>query len=261
MPLQGAPEGVTMAPPLSGSKTVTGLPDMVLNVILKGLSGPVNEKKYDAQMVPMESNDDEWIAAVASYIRNNFDNNASFITTNEVARVRAAFKQRSLPWTHDELKDVVPQYLSPRTNWVLTASHNKDVLTNAIDGKMDTRYDTGVPQATNMWVQIELPAATNIAGVYLDAGTSPKDFPKKYKVEVSADGKDWGKKPVASGSGNARTTEIMFKPVKTKFIRITQTGESKDRWWSIHEMQLLQPADPEKIKAALAKKAEASKLE
>src|SRR5690606_31883791 len=56
MPLAGAGDGVTMAPPLAGSKTVTGLSGHVINVMLKGLSGPVNEKTYDAQMVAMESN-------------------------------------------------------------------------------------------------------------------------------------------------------------------------------------------------------------
>ena len=35
------------------------------------MSGPVGGKTYDAQMVPMGMNDDEWIAAVASYVRNS----------------------------------------------------------------------------------------------------------------------------------------------------------------------------------------------
>lgn len=260
MPLAGAKEGVTMAPPLAGSKTVTGLSEAMLHVMLKGLSGPVNDKTYDAQMVSMESNDDEWIAAVSSYVRNSFGNNASFISSNDVARVRGAFKERTQPWTIAEIKEVVPQFMTNRPAWKLTSSHNGGALGNANDDKMDTRFDTGVPQTNGMWVQIELPAATNVSGIYLDCATSPNDYPRKYKVELSDDGKTWGKS-VASGRGNARTTEITFKPTVTKFIRITQTGEIKTKWWSIHDLQLMQPADPGKISVAASKKAAASAFE
>jgi hypothetical protein len=239
---------------------VTGLSDSIIHVMLKGLSGPVNEKTYDAQMVPMESNDDEWIAAVSSYVRNSFGNNASFIGNKDVARTRAAFKERTQPWTLDELRDVIPQFLTNRPNWKVSASNNGGTAGNAVDDKLDTRFDTGVSQTNGMWFQLELPEATTISGVYLDAATSPNDYPRKYKVELSDDGKKWGE-AVAAGSGNARTTEITFKPAKAKFIRITQTGEVKNKWWSIHELQLLQPPDPAKITAASSKKAEASAFE
>jgi hypothetical protein len=47
-------------------------------------------------------------------------------------------------------------------------------------------------------------------------------FPRQYKVEVSLDGKTWGQ-PVASGTGAPLTTAA-FRPVRAKFVRITQTG-------------------------------------
>jgi hypothetical protein len=56
-------------------------------------------------------------------------------------------------------------------------------------------------------------------------------------VEVSDDGKSWGK-PVAKGKGKSALLEIAFPPVEAKFLRITQTG--KDRlYWSIHEMRIM----------------------
>ena len=259
-PLQGAKEGVTMAPPLAGSKTATGLSDEVIAVILKGLNGPVNSKTYDAQMVPMESNDDEWITAVACYVRNSFKNNSSMIDTNDVARVRTAFKDRTQPWTLDELHEVIPQYITNRTNWVVTASHASDRAIKAIDGKYETRYETGKDQAKGMWYQVELPEATTVSGVYLDTSSSPTDFPRKFTTEVSSDGKDWTS-VVKDGRGNARTTEVRFAPVKAKFVRITLTSGAANRFWSIHELQILQPPDPAKLQAAQSKKAEASKLE
>ena len=40
-------------------------------------------------MIPMGINDDEWIAAVASYVRRSFGNTGGFVTPADVARVRA----------------------------------------------------------------------------------------------------------------------------------------------------------------------------
>ena len=249
MPLQGAAAGVTMAPPLAGSKTVTGLSDGLINVLLKGLSGPVNGRKYDAQMVAMESNDDEWIAAVASYVRNSFKNNAAMIQTNDVARVRDLYKQRTQPWTIEELAVVGPQYLTNRSEWKVSASHASDRAVKAIDGKSETRYETGTEQVPGMWFQIELPQPATISGLYLDAAYSTQDYPRGYTVTVSDDGTNWGD-PVIKGKGNARTTEIRFAPVTAKFIRITQTGNARGLFWSIHEIQVLQPPDPAKVEAA-----------
>lgn len=260
MPMQGAKEGVTMAPPLAPSKTVTGLSEGIINVLLKGLNGPVNDKKYDAQMVSMESNDDQWIAAVASYVRNSFGNNASLIRSNDVAQLRSTFKERTQPWTIAELRDVIPQYVTNRTNWTVSASLYSENAKKAIDGDSATRYDTGKIQEPGMWFQVTLPEETTISGILLDAGSSPRDYPRGYKVQLSSDGEHWGD-PVAKGKGNARTTEILFPAAKTKFVRITLTDSAKDLFWSIHEMQLLRPPDEEKFKAALSKKAAASAFE
>lgn len=260
MPLAGAAAGVTMAPPLGGSKTVTGLSDQIIGVVLKGATGPVNGKKYDAQMVPMESNNDLWVAAVTSFVRNNFGNNASLITTNDVARVRAEFKEHTQPWTLAELREAIPQYLTNRAKWKVSASHASDRAVRAIDGNWATRYETGVEQVPGMWFQIELPEAATVSGLYLDTTSSPRDYPRGYKVEISDDGKKWNK-TIATGHGNARTTEINFAPVKTKFLRITQTGKARGLYWSIHELQLLQPPNPAKIKTALTKRAEKPKFE
>jgi mono/diheme cytochrome c family protein len=259
MPLAGAKEGVTMAPPLAYSRTATGISDQIIDVLLKGLNGPVNDKKYDAQMVPMESNDDEWIAAVASYVRNSFKNNASMIRTNDVARIREMFKDRSAPWTLEELHDVIPQSVSDRTNWIVSASDASDRAIKAIDSNEDSCYETGKDQAGGMWYQIEFPEPKTVSGLYLNAMHSPTDFPRGYKVEISDDGKSWDQS-VAQGKGDGKTTEIRFAAVKTKFIRIVLTGSSNHPW-SIYDLQVLRPADEEKIKAAASKKAEGSKLE
>jgi mono/diheme cytochrome c family protein len=251
-PIQGGKPGETMAPPFVRSQTVIGHRDGIISVILKGVNGPVNGKTYTALMVPMESNSDDWIASVASYVRNGFGNRATLVDTNDVARVRAAIAGRSEPWTPEELRAAVPQALGGRSQWHVTASNNPNSARQAIDGDINTRYDTGASQTPGMWFQVELPVPTTIGALELDAGNSTQDYPRGYKVQLSEDGEHWGE-PVASGRGRKARTEIQFKPEKAKFIRITQTGSVDGLFWSIHELQLYQPGKPVAAKTAAAK--------
>ncbi|MCE9519110.1 MAG: cytochrome c, partial [Verrucomicrobia bacterium] len=106
MPMPGR-EGVTLAPPLTGSKTVVQ-GDALLRVLLHGLAGPVNGKTYEAQMVTMGTNSDDWIADVACYVRKAFGNNGEMVTKDDVIKLRAATKARTAPWTIEELKAGLP---------------------------------------------------------------------------------------------------------------------------------------------------------
>lgn len=236
MAMQGAPAGTMMAPPFMGSKTVAGHKDAMINVLLHGLNGPVNGKTYGAQMIPMKDNSDQWIADAASYVRNNFGNHGSFVQPADVKRLRLATKDRKEPWTQEALLAYIPKPLTNSQEWKLTASHNAKALANAIDKKMDTRYDTGSQQVPGMWLQVELPKVERIACVRLDSGKSVMDYPRGYKVEVSMDGKDWGS-PLTQGKGMP-LTEIDLPPIDAKFVRITQTGSAPGLFWSVHEMQI-----------------------
>ena len=257
-PLQGGKPGETMAPSFSGSQYAAGFPDRIINIVLKGLEGPLDGKTYTAQMVPMESNNDEWIAAVTSFIRTHFGNHAGMISPADVARARAAAKKRRQPWRIDELLAAMPQPLTNRSTWEVTASHNAASARNAIDGDIATRFDTSIPQVPGMWFQIKLPQATEIIGLELDAASSTRDYPRGYKVELSEDGRNWGQ-PAAIGHGIGPLTEISFPPARTQFIRITQTGSVPGLYWSIHELQVFHPGQP--ISAGTAKKSAGSLLE
>jgi hypothetical protein len=226
-----------LAPSFAGSKTVTGPYQGPALVLLKGLIGNIEGKKYEGLMVSMATNDDAWIANVASYIRNSFGNNAGFVAPEQVARLRATYKDRTQPWTIDELRALVPHSID-RKNWILTASHNGQTVNNAIDQNAGSRWDTATPQVPGMWFQIELPEATEVAGLQLDATGSANDYPRGYEVTLSNDGKTWSA-PVAKGQGNCAITNIEFAPAKAKFIKIKQTGSAPGLYWSIHELQVL----------------------
>lgn len=78
-------------PPLAGSDWVTGDKDKLLKVILNGLNGPikVNGQSWDGLM-PAHAGylDDHAIASIATYIRQNFGNKATEVTSMDVSTVR-----------------------------------------------------------------------------------------------------------------------------------------------------------------------------
>lgn len=251
--VEGAKKGVTMAPPFVNSATLVGHQDAPIAVVLKGLIGPVNGKTYPALMVPMESNDDKWVASVLTFIRNSFGNQAPAIQPQDVKRVRRQLKGRDVPFTVEELHKSFALPLENRKEWKFGASHNGNKARDSVDGNIASRWDTGTPQKPGMWFTIELPEATMIQGLRLDSRRSSRDYPRGYNVEVSLDGKNWSK-PVASGKGDNPVTDINFSRVKAKHIRINQTGSVSGLFWSIHELDIyraaLQKPEIKKMNAA-----------
>jgi mono/diheme cytochrome c family protein len=238
-PIAGSP-GQTLAPPLGGSKTVLQ-GDAMLRVLLHGLEGPIEGKTYESQMIPQNTNSDAWLADITSYVRNAFGNSGRVATAEEVAALRRQLAGRGTPWTIEELRALSPQPLANRGEWKLAASHGAGKLRHALDGNPSTRWDTGTVQAPGMWLQVELPAATEVAGIELDCAGSPADSPQAYQVHGSADdGKTW--QLLAKGRGDRAHTAVNFKsPVKVTRLRIQQDGRKPGKFWSIHELDLLAP--------------------
>ena len=227
---------MTLAPAFAASDVVTGNRDLAIRVLLHGLTGPVNGKTYTAEMVAMASNGDQWIADVLSYIKNSFGNRAGFVSREEVTRNRKAYEGRTTPWTIEELMASVPNKLTNRKDWKLSASDGAKDVGKAIDDDIHSRYTTGKSMAQGMWLSVELPETTEVAGLILDAGSSRGDYPRGYKIEVSKDGQAW--KQVSKGKGKEAYTEIYFDPMPARFVKITQTGKHS-LYWSIHELDIL----------------------
>lgn len=94
-------------PPLTGTDWVNGDKGRLIRLLLHGLSGriEVNGQTYSGVMPPWGGAlEDEGVAAVLTYVRTNFSNDTTAVTAEEVAKVRAATKGRSKPWTAKELK-------------------------------------------------------------------------------------------------------------------------------------------------------------
>jgi mono/diheme cytochrome c family protein len=80
-----------MNPPLSKTEWVLGDKSRLINVVLKGLTEPlqINDESYNAIMPAQSYLSDIEIANVLTYIRSSFGNKASAITPQEVKTQRA----------------------------------------------------------------------------------------------------------------------------------------------------------------------------
>jgi hypothetical protein len=109
-----------------------------------------------------------------------------------------------------------------------------------------------------MWFQVELPVAETLVEVQMDtttagggarggggrgrgAGGPPAlpdaGFPRRFRIEVSDDGAAW--RQAAEGEGAALTTTATFAPVRTRFVRITQTAAVDNApTWIIQRLRL-----------------------
>lgn len=93
-------------PPLAGADWVTGDKGRLIRIVLHGLTGEIDVEgeTYSGAMPPWQSFlDDEQTAALLTYIRSSWGNEASEVTAAEVSKVRTATKERRDPWTQDEL--------------------------------------------------------------------------------------------------------------------------------------------------------------
>lgn len=237
-PIPGS-KGLTLAPPLAGSKTVHQ-GDAMLRVLLNGLEGPIEGKTYESQMIPQNTNSDQWLADITSYVRNAFGNSGKIVHAKEVASLRKELKSRTKPWTIEELRAMSPQPIAERKSWKFTSSHNPEKLALMIDNNPSTRWDSKIEQSPSMWLQIELPAPTALIGIELECAASTNDSPAQYEVQSSSDGKTW--KTIAKGQGTPSFTSISFPAITAQHLRIKQTGTKPGKYWSIHELDLLAPA-------------------
>lgn len=84
----------TRFPPLENSEWVKGDRRKLIDIVLKGLSGPitVNGVGFNEVMPPANYLSDDQIALILTYVRANFKNNLTGVLPGEVARVRQQSK-------------------------------------------------------------------------------------------------------------------------------------------------------------------------
>ena len=98
-------------PPLAGSEWVLApKPDRIIRIVLNGFQGPVEVKgqQFNNVMVPWRETltHDESIAAVLTYVRNEWGNKAAPVTPEEVKAIRDATAKKEGSWTAPDLQPI-----------------------------------------------------------------------------------------------------------------------------------------------------------
>jgi mono/diheme cytochrome c family protein/glucose/arabinose dehydrogenase len=95
-----------LAPPLADSEWVNGDPERIVRVVMHGLRGPIKVKgnNYSYDMPAAGFLTDEQIASVLTYIRREWDHEASPVPIDLVKKIREQTKGRTDAWTEPELQ-------------------------------------------------------------------------------------------------------------------------------------------------------------
>jgi len=87
-----------LAPALAGSSWVNGSPQALVRIVLNG--------KVDQLAMPGlgPALDDETLAAILTYVRKSWGNDAGPITPDTVQSIRSLVAKRDEPWSEEELQ-------------------------------------------------------------------------------------------------------------------------------------------------------------
>jgi mono/diheme cytochrome c family protein len=233
-----AGNGHLIAPAFSGSPRVLGHPEYATKVLLRGLTGGIDNKEYEGVMIAMDSNDDEYIASVLSYIRNDFGNSGSFVQPAYIAQIRKETEARKTNYTFDELVGEIPKPLTFQDNWNVSASSTAPI---GVGYPKDPKYGftfkgwkSETAQTPGMWLQVKLPQAHALTEVQFDSGK--EGFPIAYAVSISSDGKNWTK--VGETKGNPGLNHLSWKTKdKSAYLKI-ESLENGEKPWSMKNLTL-----------------------
>ena len=140
--------------------------------------------------------------------------------------------------------------------WTVTASHGA-APHHLADRDVATGWSTGGPQVPGQWLAVDLGREEEVTRIDLLA-IDWQDVPAGFRVEASADGRRWtslvsvprywGPFFVSEFHPFLRVrrgrVQAVFPPVRTRFLRIVQTGASPAHPWSARELFVYRPAPP-----------------
>lgn len=109
-------------------------------------------------------------------------------------------------------------------------------IERAIDDNPTSFATSQSPEYNGSFILLDLGGSYTISRV-VQVHTPDKDFPARYRIEVSEDGRQW--KTAWEGEGADGRSEATFAPVRARHVRITATGERKNRsLWTISTLKI-----------------------
>ncbi|MEK6321087.1 MAG: discoidin domain-containing protein [Acidobacteriota bacterium] len=105
------------------------------------------------------------------------------------------------------------------------------------DSNNTTRATTNTVNYAGSWIMADLGGSYTVSRVVQIHEPDERDFPGRYRVEVSDDGRRW--QPVWQGQGERGRSVASFNPVRARFVRMTAiANRDLQHWWSIHKLKV-----------------------
>jgi hypothetical protein len=104
-----------------------------------------------------------------------------------------------------------------------------------VDDNNTTRATTEKPNYAGSWVLVDLGGSYTVSRVIQVHDPEAREFPGRYKLEVSQDGNRW--QIVFEGAGERGRSTADFNPLRTRYLRITATS-STNRPWSLYKLKV-----------------------
>jgi hypothetical protein len=112
-------------------------------------------------------------------------------------------------------------------------------IERAIDDNPSSYATTQGPDYINSFILLDMGGSYTISRIVQIHTPYDKDFPRRYRVEVSEDGNRWRTVWEGEGAANGRSVAT-FEATRARHIRITATQERRqDRgWWTISSLRV-----------------------
>ena len=97
-----------LAPPLVGSEWVSASEQRLARIVLHGLRGPIKVKgqPFELDMPSLGVLDDEQVATILTYVRNEWGHSYPPVATETIKQVREKTAERADAWTQEELEKI-----------------------------------------------------------------------------------------------------------------------------------------------------------
>jgi hypothetical protein len=119
----------------------------------------------------------------------------------------------------------------------------------AVDGDRQTRWHSGAVQSGQEWIEIDLGRMHDVIAVVLDLGEVPYDFGRELAVDCGFTRDTLELGPELTGKDTVfdrpRSAQILpfATPRSCRILRVRQTHESFENYWSVAEVAVLERSD------------------
>jgi len=222
-----------LAPPLAGSKRVTGPIAGPVLVLSHGFEGPIDgvayQSGYMASAKALHLDRDDRISEVISYIRYAWGNNGSAITKDEVTQIRRGAATRKKAWTSATLDRRLLPELTERKGWQGDSVHGDDSTNKLLlEGKPWT-----AGQQTERWIGIDLGTIHTLSQVAITA-PELESSARRCDLLISSDKKSWTR--VGENHHQAEKTRFLLEPVVCRYVKIVQPERDATTPWKISKV-------------------------